>query len=53
LKKNKRTQGLQLDAPGLALVFLDVSGLDWCWLQKFLKSVLHVIYHKDARMGHE
>jgi hypothetical protein len=38
---------------GLALVLLEVSGLDWCWLQRFLESVLRVIYRKDARMSHE
>jgi hypothetical protein len=25
-------QGLWLDAPGLALVLLVATGLDWCWL---------------------
>jgi hypothetical protein len=44
---------LRLDAPELALVLLEVSGLDWCWLRRFLESVLHVIYRKDARMSHE
>jgi hypothetical protein len=47
------TQGLWLDAPGLALILLKVSGFDWCWLQRFLASVLRVIYHKDAHMSHE
>jgi hypothetical protein len=35
------------------LVLLAVTGLDWCWLQRFLESVLRVIYRKDARMSHE
>jgi hypothetical protein len=35
------------------LVLLEVSGLDWCWLRRFLESVLRVIYHKDACMSHE
>jgi hypothetical protein len=32
-----------LDAPGLALVLLGVSVLDWCWLRRFLTTLLHVI----------
>jgi hypothetical protein len=44
---------IRLDAPGLALVLLKVSGLDWRWLQRFLEFVLYVIYRKDARMSHE
>jgi hypothetical protein len=35
------------------LVLLEVSGLDWYWLQRFLETVLRVIYRKDARMSHE
>jgi hypothetical protein len=42
-----------LDALRLALVLLAVTDLDWCWLRRFLESVLHVIYRKDARMSHE
>jgi hypothetical protein len=37
---------LWLDAPGLALVLLVVSGLDWCWLRWFRASLLCVIYRK-------
>jgi hypothetical protein len=33
------------DALGLAMVLLRVSVFDWCWLQWFLVSLLHVIYH--------
>jgi hypothetical protein len=33
-----------LDAPGVALVLLRVSVIDWCWLHRFLMSLLHVIY---------
>jgi hypothetical protein len=35
------------------LVLLEVSGFDWCWLRRFLESVLRMIYRKDARMSHE
>jgi hypothetical protein len=38
---------------GLALVLLEVNGLDWCWLRRFLESMLRVIYRKDACMSHE
>jgi hypothetical protein len=34
------------------LVLLVVTGLDWCWLWRFLESVLHVICRKDAHMSH-
>jgi hypothetical protein len=34
------------DAPGLALVLLVVSALDWCWLQWLHAFFLHVIYRK-------
>jgi hypothetical protein len=34
-----------LDTPGLALVLLRVSVLNWCCLRRFLVSLLHVIYH--------
>jgi hypothetical protein len=44
------TQGQWLDAPGLALVLLVVTGFDWCWRRGFLESVLRVIYHKDISM---
>jgi hypothetical protein len=33
-----------LDALGIALVLLGVSILNWCWLRRFLVSLLHVIY---------
>jgi hypothetical protein len=46
----KITQGFRLDALGLALVLLEVSGLDWCWLRRFLESLLYVIYRKCASM---
>jgi hypothetical protein len=39
-----------LDAPGLALVLLIVSALDWCWLWWFHVSLLHVIYRKYTSM---
>jgi hypothetical protein len=39
-----------LDAPGLALVLLIVSALDWCWLRWFHVSLLHVIYRKYTSM---
>jgi hypothetical protein len=48
----KQTQELWLDAPGLALVLLIVSALDWCWLWWFHASWLHVIYRKYASMSY-
>jgi hypothetical protein len=48
----KQTQGLWLDAPGLALVLVEVSGLDWCWLRRLHMFLLHVIYGKSASMSH-
>jgi hypothetical protein len=36
----------------LALVLLVVTGLDWCWLRRFLKSLLHVAYRIHACMRH-
>jgi hypothetical protein len=33
-----------LDAPGLALVLLRVSVINWCWLRRFLASLLDMIY---------
>jgi hypothetical protein len=41
-----------LDAPRLALVLLEVNALDWCWLQRFLGSLLRVAHQKYARMRH-
>jgi hypothetical protein len=49
----KINQGRWLDAPGLTLVLLGVTSLDWCWRRGFLESVLRVIYRKDASMSHE
>jgi uncharacterized membrane protein YuzA (DUF378 family) len=43
---------LWLDAPGLALVLLVVSALDWCWLRLFHTSLLCAIYRKYASMSH-
>jgi hypothetical protein len=48
----KQTKGLWLDAPGLALVLVEVSGLDWCWLWRLHTSLLHVIYRKSVSMSH-
>jgi hypothetical protein len=42
-----------LDASGLALVLLVVTALDWCWLQRFLASLLRVVYRKYASMRHQ
>jgi hypothetical protein len=39
-----------LYAPGLALVLLVVTGLNWCWLRRFLASWLRVVYQKYAYM---
>jgi hypothetical protein len=49
--QNKR-QGHWLDALGLALVLIVVTGLDWCWLQRFLMSLLRVVYRKYPSMRH-
>jgi hypothetical protein len=38
---------------GFRALMRPLSGLDWCWLRRFLASVLRVIYRKDARMSHE
>jgi hypothetical protein len=35
---------MRLDAPGLALVLLGVSGLDWCYLRWLLVFLLHGVY---------
>jgi hypothetical protein len=37
---------------GLALVLLIVTGLDGCWLRRFLGSLLLVAYRNYARMRH-
>jgi hypothetical protein len=47
------TQGWWLYAPGLALVLLVVTALDWCWLPRLLVSLLHVVYHKYPSMRHQ
>jgi hypothetical protein len=51
-RRIKQIQGWWLDAPGLALVLLVVSSLDWCWLQRLHASLLRVIYRKYATMRH-
>jgi hypothetical protein len=43
---------LWLDAPGLALVLLIVSALDWCWLRWLRAFLLDEIYHNYASMSH-
>jgi hypothetical protein len=45
--------GYQFNKDTLALVLLEVNGLDWRWLRRFFASVLRVIYRKDARKSHE
>jgi hypothetical protein len=42
-----------LDAPGLALVLLGVSVLDWCLLRRTLAPWLHVVYRKYVSMRHQ
>jgi hypothetical protein len=41
-----------LDAPRLALLLLEVSVIDLCWLRRFLGSLLHVVYRKCIGMRH-
>jgi hypothetical protein len=41
-----------LDASGLALVLLVVTSLYWCWLRRFLESLLIMAYRNYARMSH-
>jgi hypothetical protein len=41
-----------LDAPGLALVLLVVSALDWCWLWWLCAYMFRVIYRKYVSMSH-
>jgi hypothetical protein len=43
----------RLDAPELALLLLGVSALDFCWLWRFLTSLLRVVYHKYVSMRHQ
>jgi hypothetical protein len=35
------------------MVLLVVTGLDWCWLRRFLESLLLVAYRNYARMRHQ
>jgi hypothetical protein len=35
---------------GLALVLLVATAVDWCWLRRFLGSLLLVAYRNYARM---
>jgi hypothetical protein len=37
---------------GLALVLLEVSGLDWCCLRRLHASLPRAIYRKYATMSH-
>jgi hypothetical protein len=48
----KQTQELWLDAPEIALILLEVSGLDWYWFWRLHASLLYMIYRKSARMSH-
>jgi hypothetical protein len=43
----------RLDAPELALLLLGVSALDFCWLWRFLTSLLCVVYRKYVSMRHQ
>jgi hypothetical protein len=47
------TQGLWLNAPGLSLVLLVATALDWCWLRRSLGSFLLVAYRNYAHMRHQ